>query len=272
MGTFRIFETAKIGQTSRCPTAAAMLVWRSFLWSIAVTRTNAFPLSALCVILTWLICSSGCGRVKEQPDTTGAQVRDAADAAHEPEQETPRRSAWTPDPKLVDQLKLRDEVGDYQLLLPSEFEALQIDFVPDKFINQGILLGNTEISCWFNYETGKHEPEGFIEVIVSADPKVVSQANKDMVQSLEDFSAGFTQGGRIRISSRQKMETGTVNGIEFSRFKWSGSTTQPDHAHGLVCGAIDNGQVIAILAMTSGPSAEADIRLLETSIATFKKR
>lgn len=113
---------------------------------------------------------------------------------------------------------------------------------------------------------------GFLSIAIFSDPKVVSESTRNMRQSLVNFSAGLTDASRIRIGKREKTEIMTFNGIEFSRFKWSGSAPDGSVAQGLVYGATHNQKSIMISAINIGADAENENKKLEAAIATFKKR
>lgn len=174
----------------------------------------------------------------------------------------PDGSAWTPDPKLVDQLKRTGEIGAYGLSLPHEFTALEVP--------RG-LPGNMKMASW----KGPARPDaapGSLIVALLPDDKAVAEASKNMRQFLVNFSAGVTDSGGTKIVTRGPTESGTLGGIGFSRFGWSGSGPGGSAAQGFAYGAIDNGQVIAFVVQNFGASAATENKLLEAALATFKKR
>jgi hypothetical protein len=197
-----------------------------------------------CVACLVLMCAAGCGR-SPSGDTK------------------PDQAVWTPDPDLVKQLKQTGEVGDYQLSVPLQFTAVEL---PVK------MPANMKSATWM----GKAKPgelPALLTVIVTSDQQMVNEARQNMRQSLVNFSAGWSDTSGIQITTRERTESGALGGIPFSRFRWSGTKTDDGTAvRGIVYGAVDNGRSIAIIGMNFGPSADTANKLLETAIATFRKR
>jgi hypothetical protein len=173
------------------------------------------------------------------------------------------QSVWTPDPDLAKQLKQTGEVGDYRLSVPVQFTAVEL---PVK------MPANMTAATWM----GKAKPgelPPLLSVIVTSDQQMVNEATQNMRQSLVNFSAGWSSTSGIQITTRERTESGALGGIPFSRFRWSGTKTDDGTVvRGVVYGAVDNGRSIAIIGMNFGPNADTENKLLETAIATFRKR
>jgi hypothetical protein len=172
------------------------------------------------------------------------------------------QSVWTPDPKVLSQLKQTGEVGDYRLLLPADFAAADAP---------GVARVDTKSRAWKG-KAGAGQLPALLLVDIKSDEEMVNKGKKDMRQVLVDFSAGVTDASGIQITKREKTETGTLDGLQFSRFRWSGSKADQTAVHGYAYGAIDNRHRIIIIAMNFGPNAETENKVLESVIATFKKR
>jgi len=206
------------------------------------TRNNTAVSFRMALLAAAVICAAGCS---SSPGGKG----------------TSEESAWTPDPQLVDQLKQAVEAGDFRLSLPLKFTAIDVP--------RGLPAG-MKMSAWKG-EGKAGEAPPTLSVSAFSDGKVVKEA-ANMRQFLVNYSAGVTESTGIKISRREATESGQLGGIGFSRFKWSGTAANGTDARGVVYGAIDNGRVIAIIAMCFGTSAETQNKLMEAAIATFKRR
>jgi hypothetical protein len=205
-------------------------------------RKNTAPLFRMTFLAAAVMYAAGCGNSSSR-DTKSEE------------------SVWTPDPRLVSQLKQTGEVGDYRLSLPPEFTAVE---VPRR------LPGNMKMATWKG-KARAGEALASLSVALVSDERAANEA-RNMRQFLVNYSAGVTETVGIKISRREVTETGELGGIGFSRFRWSGTTPDGTAVRGLVYGAIDKGQVIAIIAMNFGASAETENKLMEAAIATFKRR
>jgi hypothetical protein len=219
----------------------------------------------LCWVLSFglalaLLSLAGCRR--ESSPASGASRPDTAGPGLAPSDGTkPDQSVWTPDPNLVSQLKQTGDVGDYRLSLPPEFTAVAAPGVP----------GNIKSATWKG-KAGAGELPAILSVVVIPEERAVNEARMNMRQFLVNFSAGVTDTSGVQISTRDRTESGALGGIAFSRFRWSGATADRTAVRGLAYGAVDEGRVIAIIAMNFGVNAETENKRMETAIATFKKR
>jgi LSD1 subclass zinc finger protein len=175
--------------------------------------------------------------------------------------ESGKQSAWTPDPSLVKELTQKGEVARYQILLPPRFFLIPNNAAPPTGL---------EIAGW-----SSKSPEGLstaiVSIMVSSSGSSISDAKKDMRQALVNTSAGYTDGMQIKISTRGPTEEGLVNGIEFSRFKFTAEAPNQTTAQGLVYGAIDSGRLVVVIGMGFGDLANSERQLLESVVATLKK-
>lgn len=177
-------------------------------------------------------------------------------------QSEPKQPVWTPDPSLVSELKQKGEVGDYQMSLPQKFTELPILITVPAHI---------KMASWATTAAGG-EPTATLSVNILSDAPTLTAAGKNMRQMLVNFSAGFTDAIGIKIASRGPSETGQVNGLKFTRFAFKAMGSNQTDVRGIVYGAIDDGRVVTIMVMGFGSTEEAEIKLLESAVTTFKKR
>ena len=179
-----------------------------------------------------------------------------------PSQAPPTQPVWVPNPSLVSRLTKTETLGKYQISLPKEFVNVPTNRkVPDtlKLYSWKSLHASGNISA-------------ALSVMVSSDAKQVADAKKNMRQVLVNVSAGMTDAMGVSIGRREKTETGLLNEFAFSRFKWSGTTIDGGPVSGLIYGALDGESSIVINAMAVGEDARTQGPMLESIVATFKKR
>jgi hypothetical protein len=163
---------------------------------------------------------------------------------------------------LVNELKQKAEVGGYQISLPQQLTPVQTPVELPPHIQMGAWVA----------KTAGGEPAGIVSLGVFSDAQMLGEANKNMRQTLVNFSAGVADTSGIKITSRGPTETGLVNGLRFTRFAFSGTTPNRADMRGLVYGAVDENRVVAIVGMGFGTTAEVESKRLESVIATTKKR
>jgi hypothetical protein len=169
---------------------------------------------------------------------------------------------WTPDPKLATQLKQRGEVGKYHILLPPDFTLSP---------KVGVVPANMQLAIWMG-KIIDNKPPPFLSFAIFSDQKMAKEAKANMRQTLVNYSAGYADPMGIQIATREKTETGSLDGMAFSRFKWTGMSKDRTPVRGLAYGAVNNDEAISLLAIGFGTNAEKDIVLLQTIIATLKKQ
>jgi hypothetical protein len=151
--------------------------------------------------------------------------------------------------------------GTYQISLPREFT-----FLPPK----GQTPADLKMFAWQG-PAAPGEPPPLLFVGILSDKKILEDAKKNMRQVLVNYSAGLTDSIGAHIAGRGATETGSLDGIGWTRFQWSGATTSQVPAAGFAYGAIDDASVIAIIPINFGADAGARSMLMESIIATFKK-
>jgi len=170
-------------------------------------------------------------------------------------------SIWMPDASLTNQLTNVSTVGNYQISLPS-------DFVQQP---SGLILGSVQTSTWKG-PAGAETPSLVLRITIQADDRGIDVARKDMRRFLEVFTASVADGSNIKIVRREKTETGTLDGLQFTRFRWAGSAEKDVPVSGFAYGAIDGTSSIIITALNFGSDTDRANKLTESVIATFKKK
>lgn len=176
----------------------------------------------------------------------------------------PPGSGWTPDPALVSLLKVPGDAAGYRLNLPADYEPIDTPAPP-------IPGGKIKIVSWRSKITKIGDVPALVAVTVFNDPQALKEATANMQQMLVSFATGVTTTAGIKVAAREKPETGVLDGITFTRFRWSG-TKDANAARGTVYGGIDNGRVITIALVSFGVKAESESKLLESAIATLKRQ
>lgn len=172
-----------------------------------------------------------------------------------------RPTVWTPDANLVGQLTQKAEVDGYQISLPQAVTTLP---------PPGNLPDSIKIGTWVANSGGA--PTGIVSLTVISDAQTVAEAGRNMRQTLDGLTTGFASTSKFKIASRGPTETGLVNGLRFTRFSITGTGSNQVDLRGFVYGAVDGERFVTIVATGFGPTAEGETRLLESVIATIKKR
>lgn len=172
----------------------------------------------------------------------------------------PPQAIWKPDPALAGELTQQGNLGKWRIMLPKEFTLMP----PGPNVPPDV-----KSYFWKGQSTADVPPPMFV-VMVFSDKETVEEGKRSMRQSLVNVSAGITDSVGIVIGSRERTETGSLDGIEFTRFKWFGTTKNHIGVTGLVYGAIDDSTAIVIITMNCGTDARKGSTLMETIIATFK--
>lgn len=121
-------------------------------------------------------------------------------------------------------------------------------------------------------QSGPGMVAALLTVMVFSDINSAAQ-KRDMRQEVVTVAEDLADLLGVGIAKREKTETGILNGIAFSHFKWIGSTKDDGVVvFGVVYGAIDNANAIFIKAIAAGNDRKANFALLEAIVATFKKR
>jgi hypothetical protein len=169
-------------------------------------------------------------------------------------------SPWQPDPGRADELTQTVTFDKYQMSLPKGYAA-----DPPKS------AGSMKVFSWKGPAPADLPPPVLIAT-VTADKKLVEEAKKNMRQTLVNYSAGTTTSSGIKIAKRGPTETGSLAGIEFSRFTWSGTTAAGVAVSGLAYGGIDEPNAVILLAINFGPNTAGADRLSEAAIATLRRQ
>jgi hypothetical protein len=200
-----------------------------------------------------IVTATGCGN----PASTTVKPNATGPAA--PVTKT-TQSVWEPDPNRMEQLTQTATFDQYQLSVSKEFAA-----------DAPKTAGAMKIFSWKGQGAADLPPPVLIAVIAS-DKKMVDEAKKNMRQALTNFSAGMTNPSGVKITKREETETGSLAGIGFSRFKWSGATTAGLPVSGLAYGGVEEPNAVMVLAINFGPNADAANKLIESAIATLKRK
>jgi hypothetical protein len=170
------------------------------------------------------------------------------------------QSVWDPNPSRAAELTQAVTIDKYHLSLPKDFTAEKLDAVPK----------GMKLFAWTGPVHGERPSIAFIAAIMSGKAEV-AEAKKNMRQALVNFSGGMTDSSGIKIAKRGVTETGSLGGMPFSRFKWTGTGADQAPMNGMAYGGISDEQAILLLPMTSAANPESDMKLMEAVVATLKK-
>ena len=171
-------------------------------------------------------------------------------------------SAKKIDSGLMNQLKQTGTVGDYQLSLPEDYTFVEDPKSATRKFKMATWKGRVK----------EGDIPSLLSLAILTDSRTVNEAGKNMRQMLVNFSAGMTDGAGIQITKREQTETGNWGSMQYSRFLWSGSLADGTVVKGMAYGAIDNGQVVAVIGENFGTNADSANQLLEAAISTLKKK
>jgi hypothetical protein len=169
-------------------------------------------------------------------------------------------SIWKPDPDILGHLTQSVDADTYQLSVPTDFT----------FSGSKLLPSGGQQFAW-----GRKAVGGGSALVVSIfSEKTEAERTKDMANGLASFWHGmFETTKTIENAKRDEVETGSINGVRFCRFTWNGSM-KPNllPVRGLAYGTLDSDSFIAIIGFGIGEEAEKNRQLLDSVIATFKKK
>lgn len=171
------------------------------------------------------------------------------------------QGVWTPNPDFVKVLTKKETFGTYSILLPNDFTSNA----------QPSLLPSLQSFSWKGPSREGGPPSIFVVTIFS-NPKAVADATKNMRQFLVNYSAGLTDESGVNIARREATETGALDGIAFSRFRWTGTAKNQQTAQGFAYGGIDGNKLITVVTFSVGGDGEATNKLLESIVATLKRQ
>lgn len=165
----------------------------------------------------------------------------------------------------MNELKQKGQFEDYEILLPQKYASMPLPPTP-----AGIKTGG-----W----TANNGPQlpSVLSITQFSSPQFTSESRKDMRQALVNYSAGFVDAfgkkvGGITIAERGPTESGKVNGIQFTRFVFKGTGPNRIDMRGAAYGMIDGDHAVMIMVMSFGATAESEVHLLESAMATFNKQ
>ena len=168
------------------------------------------------------------------------------------------QSAWTPDKILAGKLDTTADVDDFQLRLPSAYQAKAITGPPGSLIN-----------AW----VGPARSDGTRPSIVLT---IQSVLDKDPSKNtLEAALKIFLENAEKRAKNwtRTALEKGSVNGLSFIRARWRGvNPTTGRIMHGFNYVTIKDRKVIQISSQDLEPHNKEGLDLAEAAALTFKKR
>jgi hypothetical protein len=213
---------------------------------------NIFTLIRPSHLAVWvaIVSAAGCTSKKDAPSMSPA----AGPAAKQ-------RSVWEPDPDRAKELSQSASLDKYELSLPKGFEPQPLAGAPPK---------GTRLVFWKGQAAGDRPPIVLIAMVMSSDAEV-AEAKQNMRQALVNFSGGMANTSGIKIDKRGATDTGTIAGLAFSRFKWTGTTQDGGPANGMAYGAIDGPQVVLFLPMTFEANPDHDMRLMEAAMASLHR-
>jgi hypothetical protein len=170
---------------------------------------------------------------------------------------------WEPDPTWLPQLIQTGDMGKYQVSLMKGFTPIE---VPPN------LPANMKLYIWQGVaEEGRASPVVTF-TIYDDNKQMLKEAKQGMRKMLAAITSGTTAVAGITGARPRELETGSIGGLEFSRAKWSGQTKNGLKVEGISYAAIDDPNVLTIIATSSGKDAEQSSRMLESIIATLKKK
>jgi hypothetical protein len=181
---------------------------------------------------------------------------------HESPGDKAKNVNWKPNPELVGQLTQSATLDRYQISLPRDFT----------FAGSKKRPGNVEQFVW-QRPAGAQGGAAILSIDIVSDKKNAT-ATKDLRNALVSYWGGMFEASKmIDNPKRNEPEAGSINGISFYRFTWSGSMKlNQAPVKGLAYGAIDGDNVILCVGMNIGEDAEKGRQLMETVLATFKKK
>lgn len=223
-----------------------------------MVRPNAFASClAACVWSGLAALLVGCGK-SDSPASVPVQQK-----ASQPPVKPPSAYIWEPNPTWLPQMTQTGDMGRYQVSLMSNFTPVEIKRkLPDTM----------KIYSWRGTgDEGQLFPV-LTFTIWSDDKQMLAEAKKNLRKMLVNYTAGTTNSAGIMGAALGGLDTGSLGGIDFSRSKWSGQTKDRVQVDGITYGAIDGSNVIAIIAMSFGKDADNSNHLLESTIATLKRK
>jgi hypothetical protein len=169
---------------------------------------------------------------------------------------------WKPNPELVGQLTQSVDVDMYQILLAKDFISAGTKTLRDNGTQYG-----------WKRQSGEKDGAAVLTIEIIADKKIADET-KDLQNALVSYWHGMFGASKIIDNAKPgEAEMGSINGITFCRFKWSGSSKiDQTQVKGLAYGAIDGDKVILVVGMNFGADAENSRQLMEATLATFKKK
>jgi hypothetical protein len=164
------------------------------------------------------------------------------------------------------------EFDNYTMRVPSDFKPAEI---------KQTLGDSVKIFAWKG-EAPEGEQPNVLTVAIRSDEKAVAAAKQDMRKDLVDYSAGMCNSMNVAVARRDPTETGAVNGLEFSRYKWfgrpknnaklTGGFKDDSIAYGITYGFIDGSKVMLINLAYFGAAAKEKIDWAATMVATLEKK
>lgn len=223
-----------------------------------MVRPNAFALCLAASVWSGLaVLLVGCGK-PDSPAPVPVQQN-----ASQPPVKPPSAYIWEPNPTWLPQMTQTGDLGKYQVSLMKDFTPME---VPPK------LPDNIKIYIWKGVPEEGQAPPLVTFTVFSDNKQILNEAKQGMRKMLVNVTAGMTDTAGIMGARPGGLETGSIGGIDFSRAKWSGQTKDNVKVEGISYAAIDGSNVITIIAMSNGKDAEKSNRVLETTIATLKRK
>jgi hypothetical protein len=207
------------------------------LWSYVMIRGNATVFHPLILAAVFGLAANG---------TVLADDKDK-------DKDQKESFAFKPDPELLKRLTKTGMVDNYQLKLPAEYTSVNPPDSPK----------GTKTVLW----KGDERAGDAAILLVS-----VSQSLEEAKEPKQVMN--FLRRVGININGKGKAESGELDGMPFSRFKWSGNVGKKKFSkvgvRGMVYTGIDNNKAISILVVCFGPNSMMDNHLLEAAVATLK--
>lgn len=209
-------------------------------------------------IATLLVAAlAGCSKAPPSPTPAAAKPGPATPVAQKATPNAAKRPPWAVDRYLADRLTQSGSFGDYELQLPSDFKPLPTPKSPGAQ------------TVWRGPDDEEH-----LTLLIA---KVMPDANKfgdlsDMRQFLVDFSAGVTDPLSVKIQKRGPTETGELAGLKFSRFTWTGRAASGLPASGAAYAAVHDNELVTFVLVAAGTATEDSLKLMESSVASLKKK
>jgi hypothetical protein len=215
---------------------------------MANTTVNGFTST---VLAATLVVTAGCSKSDNTAVKTNATNGPVAP-----------RSVWDPDPARAGEFTQTLPFDKYQLTAPKSLVA-----DPDGTKRDGAMSHFT-----WAINSGTDIPKVVLIATVTEDKKLVGEAQKNMKQTLINYTASMTNPYGLEPRRTTEPETGSLSGIPFTRYKWNAATKTGTRLEGLSYGGVDSGRAVLFVVLGFGDDADTNLALTQAVLATLKKQ